>query len=360
MAGDWQRRLPSRGWLEVAQTQLQAPAPGVEGDDLPGGIALGIQQGGQQGDPAVAEAADGGAEADEAHGDLRGHALPLPGGENPGLHTTFEPDKKPVAFGQAFAFAEIHFALVMQARDDVDPPAGQLGGGGVFPKSTVPQHNIPGLEKRPQPVKQAQIMAAQTVEHHLPNGPAAQGHERYEAQDGKAATGLLGRGLGITPLIAGGVGQLGGGTIDHQNPPARQLARAPGPSFRALSGGAQGLFEPWTGQSLAGLDIGAIALLNGTAALETEQGLDLADDLATGGLGIEHLPDETFEGQAQAEDALAAVGTILFGGEERGGQQVAQVLLELGQGVLAQGVGGAVAEGGQLGAPGGEAGSMHE
>jgi hypothetical protein len=160
-------------------------------------------------------------------------------------------------------------------------------------------------------------------------------------------------------LIAGGVGQLSGGTIHHQDSSARQLACAPGPALRALRGGAQGLFEPWTGQALAGLDVGAIAFLNGAAALKAEQGLDLANDLATGGLGIEHLPDKTFEGQAEAEDALAAVGAILLGAEERGGEQVAQVLLELGQGALAQGAGGPAAEGRQAGAPGGEVGSVH-
>ena len=71
-------------------------------------------------------------------------------------------------------------------------------------------------------------------------------------------------------------------------------------------------------------------------------------------VGGEHLPDEALEGQAQGEDALAAVGAVVRGGEHMGGEEVTQVLLELGQGGLADGLGGAAAQGGQAGAEGGE------
>jgi len=47
--------VPAHGRLEMAQTQFDAPAPGVEGDQLPGRVEGGIQQGGHQGDAAVAE-----------------------------------------------------------------------------------------------------------------------------------------------------------------------------------------------------------------------------------------------------------------------------------------------------------------
>ena len=66
--------------LEVAQTQFQSPAPGIESHEFLGGIALGIQQGGHQGDAAAAEAPDRGGEANNAHGDLRGQPFPLGGG----------------------------------------------------------------------------------------------------------------------------------------------------------------------------------------------------------------------------------------------------------------------------------------
>ena len=61
----------AQGGLEIAQAQFQPPAPGIEGDQFLGRVELGVQQGGDQGDAAAAKAADGGGEADNAHGDLR-------------------------------------------------------------------------------------------------------------------------------------------------------------------------------------------------------------------------------------------------------------------------------------------------
>ena len=92
--------------------------------------------------------------------------------------------------------------------------------------------------------------------------------------------------------------------------------------------------------------------------MQAQEGLDVADDFAAGG-GGEHLPDEALEGQAQGEDAGAAGGAVVRGGEHVGGEEVPQVLLELGQGSLADGVGGAAAQGGQAGAEGGEEGRGH-
>jgi len=107
------------------------------------------------------------------------------------------------------------------------------------------------------------------------------------------------------------------------------------------------------------LDVGRIALIDRCPALQAQEGLDLTDDLAAGGFGFEQLPDEAFEGQAQAEDAVAAVGAVLLGGEQRRGQKIAQVLLELGQGGLAEVWGGAAAQRGQPGTQTREIGSMH-
>ena len=95
------------------------------------------------------------------------------------------------------------------------------------------------------------------------------------------------------------------------------------------------------------------------AAVQPEQGLDLADDLPAGGLGFEQLPEKALEGQAQAKDAVAAVGTFVFGGEQRRRQEVAQVFLELGQGRLAKAVSGPAAQGGQSGTEGREIGCVH-
>ena len=48
-------------------------------------------------------------------------------------------------------------------------------------------------------------------------------------------------------------------------------------------------------------------------ALQPEQGLDLAHDFPAGGFGVEQLPEEALEGQAQTKDAVAAVGALVFG-----------------------------------------------
>jgi len=97
-----------------------------------------------------------------------------------------------------------------------------------------------------------------------------------------------------------------------------------------------------------------VALIGVASAMQSAEGLHLADNLPAGGFGFEQLPDKALEGQAQGEDPLAAVGPVPLGGKKRGGQEVAQVFLELGQGGLAEAVGGAAAQGGQTGTEGGE------
>ena len=123
---------------------------------------------------------------------------------------------------------------------------------------------------------------------------------------------------------------------------------------RRLRRGGQSFFEPFPRQPLTGLDVGRIARLDQPFAVQAEEGLDLAHHLPPGSPGLEHLPEETFEGQAQAEDPLPAVGAFVLRREQRGRQEVAQVLLELGQGGLANGLGGVAAEGCQAGAKGGK------
>jgi hypothetical protein len=88
--------------------------------------------------------------------------------------------------------------------------------------------------------------------------------------------------------------------------------------------------------------------------MQAEEGLHLAHDLAAGGSRLEHLPEEALTGQAQAVDAITAVGALVLGGEQWEGQQIAEVFLELAQSGLAQGLSGAAAQSGQAGAEGWE------
>jgi hypothetical protein len=105
---------------------------------------------------------------------------------------------------------------------------------------------------------------------------------------------------------------------------------------------------------LSGLDIGRVALVDRGPAVQAQEGLDLAHNLPAGGLGFEHLPDEALEGQAQAKDPLPAISSLLGGREQGGGQEVAQVFVKLGQGGLAEAMGGAAPQSGQAGAEGWE------
>jgi hypothetical protein len=98
------------------------------------------------------------------------------------------------------------------------------------------------------------------------------------------------------------------------------------------------------------LAIGAGVLVPGTAALEAEERLHLAHDLAAGGLGLEDLPEETLEGQPEAVDAVAAVAPPLLGGQQVRREDPLEVVLQFGQGGLADGLSEAPAAGGEPGA----------
>jgi hypothetical protein len=113
------------------------------------------------------------------------------------------------------------------------------------------------------------------------------------------------------------------------------LAAWAGATIRGLGGGGEGLFQSFFGQAEPGLDVGRVAFIDVAAALQPEQGLDLSNDFPARGLGFEQLPEKALEGQAQAKDAVAAVGTLVFGREQGRREEVAQVFLELGEGRLA-------------------------
>ena len=65
------------------------------------------------------------------------------------------------------------------------------------------------------------------------------------------------------------------------------------------------------------MDIGRIAAVYRAFAVQPEKGLDLAHNLAAGSPGLEHLPEEAFEGQSQTENPVTAVGAGGLGGQQR-------------------------------------------
>ena len=252
-------------------------------------------------------------------------------------------DKQAVIFSQPAGLAEIDLALLVQPRHHIHPARRQDGQGGVLAIGAVTQEDVPGFELVPQLAEQPQIVVVEAAPDRVEHRAAVEAKADRQLQDGKAATGFLGGGLGMALLVFRGVGQLGGGAIH----------------------GDDGAVPAWPVRlraacAVAGLHIGRIPLLHRVQTLLAAEGLHLPHDLAAGGFGLQHLPEETLAGQPQAEDVLPAVGSLLLGGEQRGRQEIAQVLLELGQRGLADGLGGAAAAGGQPGAEGGEAGGHNK
>jgi hypothetical protein len=118
-------------------------------------------------------------------------------------------------------------------------------------------------------------------------------------------------------------------------------------------------FHSFPGQALAGLNVSRVVLVDGSAAVQPQKPLNLADDLPAGGARLEHLPDEAFEGQTQVEAAIAAIGTFICLGKKVNGDEGAQLLLELGQGGLAELLGNATARRSEFGAKSREERSSH-
>jgi hypothetical protein len=152
---------------------------------------------------------------------------------------------------------------------------------------------------------------------------------------------------------------LGRGAIHYFDRSAGQSPAAAGASFGGGSGGGQDPCQTVFGQALAGLAIGAGALVHRAETFEPEEGLNLAHDLTASSLGFENLPQETLEGQPQAIDALAAVVRLVLLGKEMKRKEAFQIMLQLSQGGLLDLLGGGTAGRGQAGSELREEGCVH-
>jgi len=85
--------------------------------------------------------------------------------------------------------------------------------------------------------------------------------------------------------------------------------------------------------------------------MKGEEGLDLADDFATGGVGFERLVEKSKEGAPHAKDALAAVGALVLLGEQARRQERSQQQFQMAETLLAEALNPA-AQGGQAGTEG--------
>ena len=164
-------------------------------------------------------------------------------------------------------------------------------------------------------------MVMQAAPHRVEHRPAVETKEDRQFEDRKAATDFWGGGLGVTLLVFQGVRQLAGGSIHDFAGPALEGGGRTDPDTRRLGRGGQSFFQPLPGQSVAGLDVGRIPRIDRSPVVQAEAGLHLAHHLATGGIGREHLPEETFEGQAQTEDRSRLLGPSSSGDGKGAGRK---------------------------------------
>src|SRR5436190_8336527 len=179
-------------------------------------------------------------------------------------------------------------------------------------------------------------MMTQAAEHHLQYGSAVQTKEHYELDYRKAAPGFLPRRLGIGLLILFAVSQLRGGPVDDLDGPSLQRSARGEPLSGCLSDGTQSGPHVCLGQTLACLHISRVVLVDRNLALQAQKSLHLAHHFAARRAGFKHLPDEALKSEAQTEASLATVWALLLLREQLSGDEVADLLLKLGQSILAQ------------------------
>ena len=98
---------------------------------------------------------------------------------------------------------------------------------------------------------------------------------------------------------------------------------------------SQPLLEQAHRQAGARLAIGAVARVKVMHAMKPQNSLQLPDDLAAGGVFIEHLPEEAPESAADGIGPLAAFVAGLGRAQDRGGKDRAEAAFQLGEGALA-------------------------
>jgi hypothetical protein len=103
----------------------------------------------------------------------------------------------------------------MATKDTIDPLTLEQDEGGKGPEVTVAEHDLAPLEVRAKLLEEALFMIMEVADAIAAHRTGGQRHESHQTQDGKAAAGLLLRGLGIVLLMGLGIGQSHAGTIDH-------------------------------------------------------------------------------------------------------------------------------------------------
>src|SRR6266536_5087501 len=149
------------------------------------------------------------------------------------------------------------------------------------------------------------LVAFGIIKQH-PGGQAKDGDQLHQRE---STAGLLGAGLGIGALVFGRVGQSGGSAVEDLE--GQALPKLLGLGQVLLDPRRHGManaLEHFQRQAQAGLAEATGAPIDLAAIVQSEQSLNLVDDLAAGASGIERLKEKAPKGAAQRVNALAAVG----------------------------------------------------
>lgn len=350
--------------FEFAEVQFDGPALVVEFAEGFEGVELGVEEGGGDEAACGAEAFGGELDFDDPHGEGVGEVGELVLAEACGRGGGFGPGLELVVGAEFFAFGDVELAPLVESDDAVDAAILEFGDGEVGAKASIGEEDVVFFQEVPQAAEEEAFVDVGAVFGPLEEGAAGEGEEADEAQEGEAATGFLGGGLGVLLLVEGSVWHGDGCAVDDFDGAAFPEGVAGGVAFAALGDvvgdGGEGFF----GKFGAGIAVGdGLGGGVGVGFAGGVPGLDAADDFAAGGSGGEDLGEEGPEDNREAVNALAAVGTLGGGGEKFVGNGIGADGFEVAQGVgefeFFEGFGlfgfGAASE--EQGAEGGEKGS---
>jgi hypothetical protein len=102
----------------------------------------------------------------------------------------------------------------MATKDAIDTLTLEQNQIGKGAKVTVAEHDLAPLEVRAKRLEEALFMIMEVADAIATHRTGGQRHEGHQAQDGKAAAGLLLRRLGIGVLIGLGIRQGNASAID--------------------------------------------------------------------------------------------------------------------------------------------------
>ena len=320
--------------FEFAEVQLDGPALVVEFAEGFEGVELGVEEGG--GDEAACGAETFGGELDfhDSDGEGVGEGGELFFAEACGWGGGFGPGLELVVGAEFFAFGDVELAPLVESYDAVDAAILEFRDGVIGAKASIGEEDVVFFQEVPQAAEEEAFVDVGAVFGPLEEGAAGEGEEADEAQEGEAAAGFLGGGLGVLLLVEGSVWHGDGCAVDDFDVAAFPEGVAGGVAFASLGDvvgdGGEGFF----GKFGAGIAVGD-GLWGGVGVGfgGGVPGLDAADDFAAGGSGGEDLGEEGPEDNRQAVNALAAVGALGGGGEKFVGNGIGADGFEVAQGV---------------------------